>query len=106
MNFFSLCGNFFDAYRANNGIKGSHINCQGLCRIVHLSSQPLHGAIQSNRPFCFFMDFAIYVIGVDQPWVAVLARKHTLLNDSFSCYSLNVSVIFRFWANHNIWDST
>jgi hypothetical protein len=25
-------------------------------------------------PFCFFMDFTIYVIGVDQPWVAVLAR--------------------------------
>jgi hypothetical protein len=76
MIFFSLCVNFFDAHRANNDIKGSHINCQGLCRIVHLSSQPLHGAIQSNRPFCFFMDFAIYVIGVDQPWVAVLARNH------------------------------
>jgi hypothetical protein len=70
-DFFSLRVNFFDAHRANNGIKGSHINWQGLCRIVHLSSQPMHGAIQLNRPFCFFMDFAIYVIGVDQPLVAV-----------------------------------
>ena len=67
-DFFSLCVNFFDAHRANNGIKGSHTNWQGLCRIVHLSSQPLHGTIQLNYPFCFFMDFAIYVIGVDQPW--------------------------------------
>ena len=32
-DFFSLCVNFFDAHRANNGIKGSHTNWQGLCRI-------------------------------------------------------------------------
>jgi hypothetical protein len=27
-----------------------------------------------SLPFCFFMDFTIYAIRVDQPWVAVLAR--------------------------------
>ena len=35
----------------NNGIWGSHQNWQGLCRMVNLSSQPLHGAIQKGRPF-------------------------------------------------------
>jgi len=42
--------------------------------MVNISSQPLYKAIQLNRPFCFFVDFTIYVIGVDQPWVALLAR--------------------------------
>ena len=37
----------------NNGIEGSHQNWQGLCRMVNLSSQPLHGAIQKGRPFSF-----------------------------------------------------
>ena len=25
-------------------------------------------------PFCFFVDVTIYVIGVDKPWVALMAR--------------------------------
>jgi hypothetical protein len=29
--------------------------------------------------FCIFMDFTIYVIGIDQPWVAFLARNHNKL---------------------------
>jgi hypothetical protein len=44
--------------------------------MVNLSSQPLHGAIQLNRPFCFFVKFTIYVLEVDQPWVVVLARYY------------------------------
>ena len=44
---------YFDEHRANNGIEGSHQNWQGLCRMVNLSSQPLHGAIQKGRPFSF-----------------------------------------------------
>jgi hypothetical protein len=35
----------------NNGIGGSHQKWQGLCRMVNLSSSPLHGAIQKGRPF-------------------------------------------------------
>jgi len=43
--------------------------------------------------FCFFMDFIIYVIGVDQPWVAVLERKHRFLTVRFSSFILNISLI-------------
>jgi hypothetical protein len=38
------------------------------------SLQSLYRTIQLNRPFCSFVDFTIYVIWVDQPWVALLAR--------------------------------
>jgi len=30
-------------------------------------------------PFCFFMDYTIYAIGVDQPWVVFMARNHIIL---------------------------
>jgi hypothetical protein len=31
-------------------------------------------SISPGLPFCIFMKFTIYVIGVDQPWVAFMAR--------------------------------
>jgi hypothetical protein len=31
-------------------------------------------------PFCFFVNFTIYVIGVDQPWVALMAKYHIPLD--------------------------
>ena len=34
----------------------------------------------------------------------VMAGKHTLLNDPFSCYSFNISLIFGFLAKHNMLD--
>ena len=53
-------------------------------------------------PFCNFVRNKIYVLEVEVLGPVVLASKHTFSIDPFSCYTLNVSAIFRFEANHNI----
>jgi len=46
----------------------------------------------NDLPFYFFIEFKIYVIRLDQPWVAFLASKHKFDFGS-GCLSRGVSIV-------------
>jgi hypothetical protein len=56
-------------------------------------------------PFCIFVRNRIYVLEVKVLELVIMASKHKFLKAGFLAYILNVSAIFRFWANHKMLDS-
>ena len=46
--------------------------------------------------FCIFVRNTIYVCEIEVLGPALLSRKHTLLNDPFSCYNFNKFAFFDF----------
>ena len=48
----------------------------------------------------------IYVMNKNRIQLVFMASKHKFLKAGFLAYILNISVIFGFWTNYNMWISS
>jgi hypothetical protein len=84
--------------------------CNRKANISDLKYLGYHFSIRAN-PFhrvCLFCNFVrnrIYVMEIEVLGPVVLASKHKFLKAGFLAYILNVSAIFGFEVNHNMWDA-